>query len=200
MNLVTIMLIFSVAFVATAIAGGVDATRMMTSPVTLIRLAGNRAASVLDRKKGDPGNHSIRSTVGEIAGGIAVSYLIDLAPFPWNMLIFLAYYKFVTAIIFIIIPTAMTLWIVAKVWYARKALKEEISALQGIDEKDSLFDESSSAEEELLLRRRMTDTATVVQEENRNPRVYNQKKSHFPNSRNERPIVTHHVIGSYPSV
>jgi hypothetical protein len=194
------MLILSVAFVVTAIAGGVDVTRMMTSPVTLARLVGNRAVNVLDRKKRDEGNHHVRGVVGEIAVGVAISYLIDFAPYPWNLLIFLAYYKFVTVIIFIIFPTVMALWIVAKVWYARKNLKHELESTEIIGEKSLLTDDSFSGDEDVLLRRRMTDTATVVQEDNRNAKDIRYNQPRFAHSRAERPIVTHHVIGSYPSV
>lgn len=201
LNILTFMLILGAAFLVTAIAGGVDITRMMTSPVTFARLVGNRTVDALDRRKQPEGRYKARNSLGEIAGGIAISYLIDLSPFPWNMLIFLAYYKLVTVLIFCIIPTVLSLWALVKLWFARKNLRDDFHKELAKDESESLVSEISS-DEEIPFRRRPTDTETVIQDEGRNMRVH--RHPNFPQTRTERPIVLHHNSreghGIYPSV
>lgn len=204
MNLVTVMLILGVAFLVTAVAGGVDVSRMMTSPITFARLVGHRTVNALDRRRHRDGRYHARDTVGELAGGIAISYLINLSPFPWNMLIFLSYYKFVTVLVFVIIPTVMALWVIVKLWYARKALREDIIEIEQRDG-DSVSDrDSSSTDEELLFRRNSTDTATVIQGLSKHPRVHRHVHPNFAQTRAERPVIEYHQMHggnhTYPSV
>jgi hypothetical protein len=202
-NMIAVMLILGTAFLVTAVAGGIDVTRMMTSPITFARLVGHRTVNALDKKHRD-GPYRARDTISELAGGIAISYLINLSPFPWNMLIFLAYYKLVTALIFIIIPTVMALWIMVKLWYARKGIQDELSQVDDHERESLIEDESSSDQEDLLFRRRSSDTATVVQGSSRHPRVHRHVHPTFAQTRMDRPLVEHNQKHggnyTYPSV
>ena len=204
-NLLTILLILGVAFLVTAIAGGVDVTRMMTSPVTFARLVGHRTVNALDRRRHADGRYHARDTIAELGGGIAISYLINLSPFPWNMLIFLSYYKFVTVLVFVIIPTVMALWVIVKLWYARKALQAKISEAEEQDDDESAMEiESSSADEEPFFRRRSADTATIIQGDSKHPRVHRHVHPTFGQSRVDRPVIEYHKMhggnNTYPSV
>jgi|LauGreDrversion4_2_1035121.scaffolds.fasta_scaffold132946_2 hypothetical protein len=203
LNLITLILIFGVALVVSAIAGGVDITQMITAPVTFARLVGNRVVNALDRRKQPSDLYQGRQVLGEVVGGVAISFLINIAPFPWNMMIFLSYYKLVTAIIFCVLPTVLSLWVLVKLWFARKKLKED--NLEDEISFDGLGgDDASSEEDDAIFRRRLTDSSTIVQSGYRHPRVYVHGQQGFGQSRSDRPFIptnnTHEKHALYPSV
>lgn len=112
------MMAVGILFIILTIAGGVDYTRIITSPTRLLGRLGNKFTSLLSRSKMTGGG--TLNSLGRMAGNIAVIQMMGILPFPYNVLLFFVYYKFMTGILFCLIPTLLAIWSVTQIHACRK--------------------------------------------------------------------------------
>ena len=121
------MLVVGILFVIASIAGGAEITRAFTSPSTFLGRLGDRFIHLLNpRKNRGVEDEALAGSIARFAGGIAVTAVMSQLQFPWNMLLFFAYYKFMTAIVFTVVPVSLALWGTYKTWTARKGFKKSL--------------------------------------------------------------------------
>lgn len=152
-NLITGMAIIGFCFVISSVVSGIDISKMVTSPATLLGRMGDGIADLLTRRERHP--DSVRGTkmrhtlgiAGRVGTSIAIIQLIGILPFPYNVLLFFVYYKFATYMLFCFIPTVLAVWAFSQVYSVRRELGiiEEQKALHR-SERD-IIEESSSDEE-----------------------------------------------------
>lgn len=141
-TLLTTLLVLSTVFAIATLVAGVDVSRVFASPTTLTGHLGDAFSKVISNSrlapKGmrNPGGETIVSSITRLTASIAVMQLIGFLPFPYNLILFLMYYKFVTVLIVALIPLSFAVWSIFQVYSARNDVVEP--------EEDSL--EASSEE------------------------------------------------------
>lgn len=124
--LIVAILVLTVISVITSLVAGIELTKAFTSPVTLTEQLGVVFAKILGNSQLTP--KGLRGLSGEavidsftkLATSIAVLQLIGILPFPLNVMLFFMYYKFLTGLIFCMIPVASGAWAVYIIYDLRK--------------------------------------------------------------------------------
>jgi hypothetical protein len=156
-NLINALLVFGVLYFIAAVISGSEITQFITSPRMLLGRFGDRIIHLLNPRK-DRGaqDEAVAGSFARFAGGIAISTLISQLDFPWNMLIFFVYYKFMTAIIFAVIPACFGLWAIYLTWLTRKEFRTKMETQAATEEYPSsdsdVWSESESDEKQFLVR------------------------------------------------
>ena len=155
LRIVLIVLLFvSIVSAIIVLAAGIDITRMFTSPVTLAGKFGEAGSRIFSHSRFAP--KGIKSAEGEslltsavhLSSGIIVLQLIGYLPYPYNVILFFMYYKFLTAIAFCVIPFAVGIgacFVVYNLWNETRGDDAPIS--DSTNERVSIC--SSNANEEL---------------------------------------------------
>lgn len=124
------ILFLTVISAIVVMAAGIELTKTFTSPVTMTEQLGDAFAKILSNSNITPKGlrgHSGETIIGgvtQLATSIAVVQLIGVLPFPLNVMLFFMYYKFLTALIFCLIPLAFGLWAVFVVYNVRGETQE----------------------------------------------------------------------------
>ena len=182
MNLTTAMLITAAFFVVLTIVAGVDLTRMLTSPTTFLGKLGDLVSHKLTNSRLTP--HSVRGVegktllgmVGKVGTSIVIMQLISVLPFPYNLLLFFVYYKFVTGMLFCGIPTALAIWAFTQIYSLRSQLKLKYSKNESRETSSS---EESSDDDEIRrpLKKEKKDKLIVqyIERDQTSPVVHSQQ-------------------------
>ena len=151
--LTTIVLGLSVLSLIMFLAAGIDLTRAFTSPTTLLEHLGDAFSKVLSSTRITPkgmqgvGGEAVIRSLTHVGMSIAVMQLIGFLPFPYNVIVFFVYYKFFTALLFCLIPTAAGIAAVLVAYSARLELQRH-----GDHNRLLTSDESSCDDSEPLIR------------------------------------------------
>lgn len=130
-TLITVLLVIGFLFAIMTLVAGADLAKVFTSPVTLSENLGDAFSKALSnsslapKSMRGPGGESVINTVTRISASIAIMQLIGFLPFPYNMMLFFIYYKFVTVLIVCLIPLGFALWAVFQVYSARIDILED---------------------------------------------------------------------------
>jgi hypothetical protein len=153
--IVTVVLVLSILSATIVLAAGIDVTRVFTSPVTLTEHLGEGFSKFITKGrytpsglKGNNGAPVVRAAV-DVTTAIVTSTLISYLPYPYNVILFFMYYKFLTAIIFCIFTFGFAAWAVLYVYDYRKTLKAEHEPIDGGRE---FSEDSHDSDEEPLVR------------------------------------------------
>ena len=180
-NLVTALTVCAALFVIMTFAAGIDVTRILTSPTTILGKFGDMFAKILGNSRAAPKSvrgvygETFLSTIGRVGTSIAVMQLITILPLPYNILLFFMYYRFMTGILFCLIPTIFAIWAFTQVYGLRSELQAQLK--KQLEEEAIEYPSSlSEADDERRPLKIQTTSQVVVKE----PIYYNSEYSRQP--------------------
>ena len=156
--IITVSLVISVLATITIIVAGIDITRAFTSPITLTEHLGDGFAQIVTKGRYTPKSlkgsktEPVVKTATEVGTAIVISTLISFLPYPYNVVLFFMYYKFLTALVFCIIPFGLSVWCALYVLDYFKELKDDGLTKNMTEDTTEYSEDSFDREAEPLVR------------------------------------------------